>query len=144
MIHNSLLGGFLIYERVASSLNSKSLFDIAVTHGILLLDPAKVTAVQSLDLADFLATATFKNKTNIATKYHLEFLLWLSARKDISAAIRSYSFTDSSDILVVGFGTKSEFANFLKRIGAQVKPLKIEAKAKPEELERISLSRIAN
>jgi tRNA threonylcarbamoyladenosine modification (KEOPS) complex Cgi121 subunit len=132
------------YSRISSDLDAATLTKMAISHQILLLEPEKVASIQSLELAAHLADSAFTTKTNIATKPHLEFLLWLAARKDISAAVRSFAFSSPSNMLAIGLGTKSEFDGFLAKINAKKLPLALEKTAKPEELERISLSRIAN
>ena len=84
-------------------------------------------SLEELKLAYHLAEDAFRNKKNIAKKVKLEFLLWLCGTRDIKNALEK----TSGDYLLILDGpeiTENEPG--------------FKEKADPEELERISLSRI--
>jgi len=128
--------------RISSSESTDVLTARAVASKALFIDPAKVQSVQALELSDYLAKKAFQKKKNIAQKFHLEFLLWLSGRKDITSALREMSFTDHNDILVLFFGTKTDAKKLLKQISAVEKPIGLNKTADAIELEKIALGRI--
>jgi len=113
---------------------------MAASSKTLFLDPKKVSSLQSLRLALHLAQSSFKRKENIADKFHLEFLLWLAGKKDISSTLGEMAFKDSGDILIISFS--GDCKKLLREINAIKKPLGIMKNAGPLELERISLSRV--
>jgi len=98
----------------------------------VLLNPEKINSTEELELAYFLAEKSFRNKKNIAKKFRYEFLLWLSGKTDISSAIKYFQTSEKRKILVLFKGKM------------KLKPAKLEKRAEPLDIERISLSRIKN
>lgn len=126
--------------RVSSSLSHHALSLAAPAMDVLLLRPGSADSIQSLKLAEHLAKSSFKENRNIASKFHLEFLLWLSAKKDISSAIRETAFHNPHDLLLISF--KGGERLILKKLDAKKLPLGLKKESAPMELERISLGRI--
>lgn len=98
----------------------------------VLINPEKVKSYEELELAYLLARKSFRNKKNIAKKFRYEFLLWLSGKTDISSAIKYFKTSKKQNLLILFKGKM------------KLKPAKLEKRAEPLDLERISLSRIKN
>lgn len=131
----------MIVRRISVGMPKKQVIDAATPSGVLLLNPKKVDSLQSLRLAHHLASSTFKQKTNIASKFELEFLLWLAGKKDIRSALEWMLFEDERNIIAVCFDER-EFWRFMKQSDAKPIPLKLKESSDSIELERISLGRI--
>lgn len=85
-------------------------------------------SVEEIELASYLTDKAFSERKNIARDRKLEFLLWLSGKRDIKSAIDA-----TKGIKVEMKGDKITI-----RPGPKIK------KADPLALERISLSRVKN
>jgi tRNA threonylcarbamoyladenosine modification (KEOPS) complex Cgi121 subunit len=94
-----------------------------------------VKSGEEIALAYLLAELAFKNKKNIANKFKYEFLLWLTGKTDIKSAL-DISEPKGNECIVVAF--KNE------KIAGKQLPLKLQKKAEPLDLEKISLSRVKN
>jgi tRNA threonylcarbamoyladenosine modification (KEOPS) complex Cgi121 subunit len=131
----------MMVQRISVNAPKNQIIDAATSNGVLLLNPKNVDSLQSLRLAHHLANSTFEQKTNIASKFHLEFLLWLSGKKDIRSALDGMLFDAGRDIIAVCFDAEA-FDKFMKETGAKALALKLKENSDAMELERISLSRI--
>lgn len=129
----------MFLSRISSALEKKRLVEIATDNGLILLNPDKIASIQSLELAEHLANRSISSGTNISKKIHLEFLLWLAGKKDISRALEEMLFEDNSDILVVSFRKND---SLMRLITKKKLELDLQKESSPAELERISLSRI--
>ncbi len=131
----------VLFSRISSKLERKGLIGIATANGLLFLNPKKVASVQSLKLAEHLAKKSIAAGTNISKKLHIEFLLWLAGKKDISRALDELLFEDNQDILIVGMETH-RYHSILKQITDKKRKTNLKDKSTPDEIEMISLSRI--
>jgi tRNA threonylcarbamoyladenosine modification (KEOPS) complex Cgi121 subunit len=130
----------MIFFGASSILKAEKLLESAKKHSFLLLNPEKIHCVEELLLAEKLSELSIKEKRQIAKTRENEFLLWLSAKKDISNAFKEYGFKSPENLLIISFSqTKSQL---LKALEAKEKKLNLKKKATPLEIERISLSRI--
>jgi len=120
----------MLIKRISSKMKKQELERISAENNIILLDPKKVKSIEELKLAEHLAKGQSKK---IANKFPLEFLLWLSGKKDIKSAMKMM-FEKNSDFIAVYFSDEIKLG--------KVKKLKLKKKAEPSALERISLSRI--
>jgi tRNA threonylcarbamoyladenosine modification (KEOPS) complex Cgi121 subunit len=107
----------------------------SIPEDALAVSLATVNSEEEIRLAQALAERAFKNKTNIAKKFKYEFLLWLTGKTDIKSALAAATPAAGDSCLVVVFKDQ-------KIAGA--KPAKLQKKAAPLELEKISLSRVKN
>ncbi|MFH2106141.1 MAG: hypothetical protein ABII22_02690 [Candidatus Micrarchaeota archaeon] len=124
------------FEIISSDLSIGELKGLEMENEILLLDPEK-TSEEQIMLAYELCKKSIENKTNLAKKEKLEFLLWLSGKKDIGRAVEEMRFKDRNEILLINF---TDDADKIK-IGKKIK-YKIRKKATDMELEKMSISRI--
>ncbi len=131
----------MLVARVSSTLTKQELLNIADRENLIILKPSIVKNIKEILLANYLAKKAFREKTNIAKKFRLEFLLWLSATRDIENALNAISFDDKEDILLISFSKKSK-QRILKLLRAKELKLKLQKNANALDLERISLSRI--
>ncbi len=130
----------MIFIRGSSKLTKLQLLKLAENSGTLLLSPDKINSEEELLLAERLTKDAIREKRNTAKKREKEFLLWLSARTDISSALKLYSFQSPKDILLISFAkTKPQLKKLFQ---LKQNPLKLRKKATPLEIEKISLSRI--
>ncbi len=130
----------MIFFSASSPLSAEKLLELAKENSFLLLNPEKINCEEELLLAEKLTEISIKEKKAIAKTRENEFLLWLSAKKDISNAFREYGFKSPEKILVISFSqTKKQL---LKMLEAKEKKLNLKKKATPLEIERISLSRV--
>jgi tRNA threonylcarbamoyladenosine modification (KEOPS) complex Cgi121 subunit len=125
------------FEVISSNLSTEEIKRLEIENEILLLNPEK-TGEEQLKLAYELCKKSIENKTNLAKKEKLEFLLWLSAKKDIGRAIEEMRFKDRNEILLVSFTDNSKDKI---KLGKKIK-YKLKKKATSIELEEMSLSRI--
>lgn len=130
----------MIFIRGSSPLPKEELLKSAEKTSTLLLNPKKINSEEELLLAERLAKNSQKEKRNLAKKLEKEFLLWLSAKKDIASALKEYGFQSPQDILLISF-TKTN-PQIISLFQLKEKPLKLKKKASPLEIERISLSRV--
>ena len=130
----------MIFFSASSPLPAEKLLELAKENSFLLLNPEKIHCEEELLIAEKLTELSIREKRNIAKTRENEFLLWLSAKKDISNAFREYGFKSPENILILSFSqTKKQL---LKMLEAKEKKLNFKKKATPLEIERISLSRI--
>lgn len=129
----------MIFIQGSSKLSKEALLNLAEKEGIILLNPKKVNSEQELLLAEKLTQNAIKEKRNLAKKQEKEFLLWLSAKKDISSAFEEYGFQTPKELLLISF--KKTKAQLLNQFQLKETKLKLKRKATPLEIERISLSR---
>lgn len=129
----------MIFFTASSLLPSEKLLELAKKHSILLLNPEKIHCEEELLLAEKLSGISKKEKRAIAKTEENEFLLWLSAKKDISNAFREYGFKHPESIFVISFSKNKK--ELLALLNAKEKKPKLRKKATPLEIERISLSR---
>ena len=105
---------------------------------VLLVDPSCVESKEQLELAYYLANKSFEQKTNIARDFKLEFLLWLTGKRDIRSAMEAAKPKNSMVLAIIFSGSKKKIIDTL---GAKELKLKFK-KTDPITLEKISLSRI--
>ncbi|MFP3949544.1 MAG: hypothetical protein ACLFUZ_00410 [Candidatus Micrarchaeia archaeon] len=130
----------MLLLRAHSPLPKQELLRLAEERGALLLNPEKLNSEEEFLLSERLAEDSIREKRNIARKKEKEFLLWLSAAKDISSAFEKYSFHTNEDFFFVCFsGKKKELRRDFR---LEEKPLDLRKRATPMEVEHISLSRI--
>lgn len=106
----------------------------------VLVNVELVHSSKEIELASYLTKKSFEKKANIANDPKLEFLLWLSAKKDIKSALTKVKPIDGNAILIVldNPGDKDRILEMIK-----AKENKFEAeKVDNLRLEEISLSRI--
>ena len=109
--------------------------------GAVAIRAGMVGSLEELELAYYLAERSFAEKTNIAKKMELEFLLWLAGKTDIRSAIGATA-PEAGDALVVVFSERGA-GGLMKRLEALgAKEAKLKKTAEPLALEKISLSRI--
>ena len=130
----------MIFFCASAKAGRETLLAAAKGSPILLLNPQKINSEEELILAEKLAELSMAEKTAIANARENEFLLWLSAKKDISSAFGEYGFKTPENMLVVSFSQSKR--QVLEMLCAKEKKLKLRKKATPLEIERISLSRI--
>ncbi|MBU0586321.1 hypothetical protein KJ780_02315 [Candidatus Micrarchaeota archaeon] len=123
--------------RLNSTLDNKQITERCISLGCLAFSPSLVNSEEEIKLAHFLAEKSFKNKKNIAKTLELEMLLWLCGAREIKKALQKSNFLPNDFILVCLKNSPNE-----KDFDAKSIPLNLEKKAKPLDLERISLSRI--
>ncbi len=126
----------------SSDLSGKELEEKAKEEGVLLINPKKVNAKEELLLADALAIAAINEKRNIAKKEEAEFLLWLSAKTNIKSAFEAYSFKSPRELLAVSLNKKHSKPMLLELFRMKEEKPETRKDATPDEIERISLSRI--
>lgn len=130
----------MIFLRGSSKLSKNELLKLAERTSTLLLNPKKINSEEELFLAEKLSKSAAKEKRNLAKKQEKEFLLWLAGKKDISSALKEYSFTTPKDILLISFkSTKPRLKTLFKL--TEKKP-SLKKKATKLQIEKISLSRI--
>ena len=130
----------MIFFSASSILRAETLLESAKKHSFLLLNAEKIHCEEELLLAEKLTEISIKEKRQIAKTRENEFLLWLSAKKDISNAFKEYGFKSPENLLIISFSQTRP--QLLKALEAKEKKLNLKKKATPLEIERISLSRI--
>lgn len=108
--------------------------------GFIPISPKLVHSYEQLKLACLLAKKSFKNKTNLAKIFELEFLLWLCEETDILHAFQKNNFS-AKNFLLISF-RKMPKLMLLKELKAKEKSFSLRQKATDAELEKISLGRI--
>lgn len=131
----------MLVLRLASSLKKEQLLEIADEYEFAFLNPNIIKSKEELLLAHYLVKKSFKEKTNIAKKQKLEFLLWVTGTHDIDKAFECACFNNPKDFLVVCFFIRDK-NSVVRLLKASEKKLKLDRDAEPLSLERISLSRI--
>jgi tRNA threonylcarbamoyladenosine modification (KEOPS) complex Cgi121 subunit len=131
----------MIFLAGSSALSKEELEKKAKEEGILLLNPKKIGAEEELFLAEALAKNAAREKRGIAKKEEMEFLLWLSAKTNISSAYREYWFKSPKNLLLVSL-KKGAKAQLIKQFRISEKKPEFKKHAAPAQIERISLSRI--
>ncbi|MEK6982335.1 MAG: KEOPS complex subunit Cgi121 [Candidatus Micrarchaeota archaeon] len=106
----------------------------------VLVNIGLVHSTKEIELADYLTKKSFKEKTNIAKDSKLEFLLWLSGKKDIKSAMATIKPTEKEAILII-FNKEEDKDQILNKLEAKEEVFK-EKEVDQKRLERISLSRI--
>ncbi len=126
--------------RLSSSLAKDEILEKCKKSGFTAVSPKIVDSQEQIELAHLLAKRSFRNKTNLAKNFGLEFLLWLSGENDIRQALEKNVF-GNADFMLVSFKKtgKKTVLNWLK---AKEKHLDLKKKASSLELEKISLGRI--
>ncbi|MBI5051162.1 hypothetical protein HZC08_00215 [Candidatus Micrarchaeota archaeon] len=130
----------MFIARISSELPSNELLALAKENPSLLLNPNKIDSIQCIKLSEYLTINSFKNKTNIAKSFELEFLLWLSGKMDIRRAFELLSFTSNRSILIIS--SRGNKKSLLKLLNAKELKLNLNETSGPLLLEAISLSRI--
>jgi len=129
--------------RIFSYVKPERLLQLLPEHAVI-LDAKKVHSMEELELAEILAKDAFRRHRNIAKKFRYEFLLWLAGKTDIKSALEFLSPKGREMLLVILNSGEKIIAqkNLLKKLNAIRKPARLKRRAKPLDLERISLSRI--
>lgn len=126
--------------RLSSRLPLAGIIEKSKKLGFLPLKLGTVHSKEEFQLAHFLAKRSFKNKTNLAKIFELEFLLWLLGEKDIRRAFTKNDFS-STDFLLFSFKSLNK-KRILLELNAKEKPISLKEKASSLELEKISLGRL--
>lgn len=126
--------------RISSSLSKAEIIKKSKSLGFTPVSAKLANSKEELGLAHLLAKRSFRNKTNLAKVFELEFLLWLSGERDIRKALSKNDF-HPSNFLLVSFKNPGK-KKFLSALEAREKPLSLKPKANNLELEKISLGRL--
>ena len=129
----------MLFFAASSKRKPRELLPLMEGMEVLLLSPKKVRSEEELLLAHALAKKAIKEKRAISRTLPVEFLLWLSGKRDIRRAFAEYG-AKSTDLLAVSFGEKKK--TLLNRLHLKEKKLKLKKEADAKAIERISLSRI--
>ncbi len=126
--------------RVSSSLSKDEIIEKSGKSGFLALSSKLANSIEQFELAHLLAKKSFKNKTNLARIFELEFLLWLSGERDIRKALGKNDFSPE-DFFLVSL-KKPNKKSVLRELCAKEKPLSLKKVADNLELEKIALARL--
>lgn len=131
----------MLVVRGESRLPAEELLRRAKGTGVLLLNPRMVESVEELELAHALAKKSIGEGTAISKNMEIEFVLWLSGKKDIRRAFEEIGFNAGKEFIAVSFGMEKK--ELIVELEMKEKKLGLEKKAGWEAVERISLSRIS-
>lgn len=133
---------FSISALIVSDYSPEEILKKIADFNAIFVRPNIVNSKEQLELAYFLAKKSFKEKKNIARDFKLEFLLWLTGKKDIKTAIAlSIPKNEKALVIVLSDSSKNSNKTRIKNLlGA--KNLELTKKADQFALENISLSRI--
>lgn len=126
----------------ASSLSKEELENKSKGAGILILNPKKINAQEELSLAQILAKNATKERRNLAKKEEVEFLLYLSAKTNIQSALKEYAFKNPKELLLVSLQKNKTKTQLSKEFKITESKPKFKKNATPNQIERISLSRL--
>lgn len=126
--------------RLSSALTKEEIAKKSKELGFVPVSLKFAHSMEQLELARLLAEKSFREKTNLANVFELEFLLFLCGERDIRKALSKNDFSPG-DFLLVSFG-KTGKSGFLAGLDAKEKPLALDAHASALELENISLGRV--
>ncbi len=132
----------MLIVRGESRIGAEELLRRAMRKKIILLDAKKVGSREELELAHALAKKSLEEGTAVSEKMEIEFVLWLSGKKDIRRAFEEIGLGGKEkEFIAVSFGMgKRELA---AELGMKEKKLGLEKDAGWGAVERISLSRIS-
>lgn len=130
----------MLVVRGESRLPAEELLRRAMRKKILLLDAGKVGSAEELELAHELAERSIADGTAISKNPGIEFVLWLSGKKDIRRAFEEVGFRGGREFIAVSFGIGKK--ELVAELGMKEKRLGLKGRAGWEAVERISLSRI--
>ena len=105
----------------------------------LIIDCSLVGSIEEVQLAEILAQRSFEQKKNIGKQFKYEFLLWLTAKRDIKSALEIARPKGEELFLIIFEGDKKEI---LRKLGVKEIRFRLKKSAAPFELEKISLSRV--
>jgi len=143
----------MLIVRGESRLGAEELLRRAMRKKIILLDAGKVGSVEELELAHELAKKSIADGTGISKNMEIEFVLWLSGKKDIRRAFEEVGFDRRPDIwgggqrgagkefVAVSFGMGKK--EIIAELEMKEKKLGLGKEAGWEAVERISLGRIS-
>lgn len=126
-------------QRISSNQPPGQMETALKNRDVLALHPGKIQSREEIELAQTLAKKSFKQKTNIATQFRFEFLLWLSGTRDIQKALKEFGAKDLGDTLLVSWKNPKRL---LQKLNSKQKKLNLKREADWQALERIALSRI--
>lgn len=131
----------MLIVRGESRLGAEELLRRAMGKRIVLLDSGKVNSLEELELAHELAKRSLEEGTTISKNLEIEFVLWLSGKKDIRRAFEEIGFKAGKECIAVSFGIGKK--ELLVELELKEKKLGLKKEAGWEAVERISLSRIS-
>jgi tRNA threonylcarbamoyladenosine modification (KEOPS) complex Cgi121 subunit len=140
----------MLVVRGESRLGAEELLRRAMEKKIVLLNPGKAGSLAELELAHVLAKKSIGDGTAISKNMEIEFVLWLSGKKDIRRAFEEIGWNGKSggEFIAVSFGMgKKELLAEMemkeKKLGLKEKRLGLKKEAGWEAIEKISLGRIS-
>jgi len=130
----------MLIVRGESRLPAEELLHIAMRKKVILLDAGKIKTVEELELAHELAKKSLEEGTAISKNLGIEFVLWLSGKKDIRRAFEEVGWK-KGEFTAVSFGVGKK--ELVAELEIKEKKLGLKKEAGWEAVERISLSRIS-
>jgi len=129
----------MLVVRGESRLGAEELLGKAMKKRMLLLNPGKVGSLGELELAHALAKKSLADGTAISKNMEIEFVLWLSGKKDIRRAFEEAGFNAGKEFIAVAFGMGKK--ELIAELEMKEKKFGLKKEAGWEAVERISLSR---
>jgi len=130
----------MLIVRGESKLAAEELLRRAMRKKVILLDSGKIKTVEELELAHELAKKSLEEGTAISKNLGIEFVLWLSGKKDIRRAFEEVGWK-TGEFTAVSFGVGKK--ELVAELELKEKRLGLKKEAGWEAVERISLSRIS-
>ncbi len=130
----------MLIVRGESRFGAEELLRIAMGKRIVLLDAGKIKSVEELELAHELAKKSLERGNAISKNLEIEFVLWLSGKRDIRRAFEEIGWK-KGEVVAVSFGIEKK--EITELLDLKEKKLGLETEAGWEAVERISLSRIS-
>jgi tRNA threonylcarbamoyladenosine modification (KEOPS) complex Cgi121 subunit len=131
----------MLIVRGESGLGADELLRRAKEKRVVLLNPRRVESVEGLELAHTLAKKSIAEGTAISKNMEIEFVLWLSGKKDIRRAFEEVGYTAGKEFVAVSFGMGKK--ELVAELELKEKKLGLEKEAGWEAVERISLGRVS-
>ncbi|MFA5412491.1 MAG: KEOPS complex subunit Cgi121 [Candidatus Micrarchaeia archaeon] len=131
----------MLVVRGESRLGAEELLRRAKGKRVVLLDAGKIDSVEELELAHALAKKSLGDGTAISKNLGIEFVLWLSGKKDIRRAFEEIGYRKGKDLIAVSFGMGKK--ELIAELEMKEKKLGLEKEAGWEAVERISLGRVS-
>src|SRR3989338_7777466 len=79
----------MIACKISSKLPLGGIFKSISAYSAVVVNPFLCKSRQQILIAEHLAKSSFRKKTNIARDFKLEFLLWLTGKRDIKSAMQA-------------------------------------------------------
>lgn len=123
--------------RISSKLSKNEILLKSKKLHVIPISSALARTEEQLKIAYLLAKRNFKNKTNLAKVFELEFLLLLAGERDLRKAFAKNEF-EPNNFFIISF-EKINKKKIISELLANEKSLCLEKTATPFELEKISL-----